>query len=115
MSTGVRGMARLTFHDGGREEFERLSTRLIDLMREKDRGTLSYEIYIDDEGSEVVFLEHFEDSDALIEHNGNVAEVLQAALATGTVTAAVFGPASAELKAMSAGAPVRFYTLLRSL
>jgi quinol monooxygenase YgiN len=111
----LRGIARLKFHDGGLEEFKRQSAEVIELMRERDTGTLSYEIYIDDGESEVVFIEHFKDSDALIEHNENVGEALQAMLATGTVTAEVFGTPSERLRTMFADAPVRFHKLLRSL
>lgn len=83
-------------------------------MRAKDTGTLQYEIYLDEDETECVFLESYGDSDALLDHNENVGDVLQAMLATGTVTAELFN-ASDRLKAMFADAPVRFFTLFRSL
>lgn len=114
-TTELRGIARLTFHDGKLEDFKRLSAECIEIMRVKDTGTLQYEIYFNDNESECVFIERFSDSDALIDHNENVGEVLQAMLATGTVTAELFGNPSDRLKNMFADAPVRFYTLFRSL
>ncbi|WP_051793104.1 putative quinol monooxygenase [Amycolatopsis jejuensis] len=111
----LRGIARLRFHEGRLEDFRRLAKECIDIMRVKDTGTLQYEIYLSDDESECVFIEHFRDSDALLEHNENVGEVLQAMLATGTVTAELFGTPSDRLKAVFADAPVRFYPLFLSL
>ena len=109
-TTELRGVARLTFHEGRREEFERIATQIMELVRTKDSGTLQYDIYIDADKSECIFLEHFRDSDALIEHNSNLGELLQQMLATGSVSAELFGEPSDALKAVLAGSPIRIFT-----
>lgn len=111
----LKGIARLKVHDGKLEEFKRLSAECIEIMRATDSGTLQYEIYVSDDQSECVFIERFSDAEALLEHNKNLGDLLEAMLATGTVSAELFGTPNDELRAKFAGSPVRFYTLLRSL
>lgn len=113
--TELKGIARLRIHDGKLQEFKRLSSECIEIMRAKDSGTLQYEIYFNDDESECVFLERFSDSDALIEHNDNLGVLLEAMLATGAVSAELFGAPSDELRTKFADGPVSFYTLFRSL
>jgi hypothetical protein len=49
----------------------------------------------------------YRDSDALIEHLGDIGEAL---LATGSVSGELLGEPSAELRASLAGSPVRLFT-----
>ena len=114
-SNELRGVARITLHEGKREEFKRLATQVVELARAKDTGTLQYDIYFSDDESECIFLERFADSAALIEHNANLGELLQKMLATGSVSAELFGEPSDALRAMLAGSPIRFFKPFLSL
>src|SRR5262245_44530858 len=47
----LQGIARFTFHEGGLDEFERLSAECMEIVCEKDTGTLQYEHVASDRGS----------------------------------------------------------------
>jgi quinol monooxygenase YgiN len=104
------GIGRFTFHEGKVEEYKRLATECMEIVRTKDTGTLQFDVYFNDDESECVFLERFRDSDALIEHAEHVAHLQEAIMATGTVVGEVLGEPSAELRAKLADSPVRLFT-----
>src|SRR6266487_3173188 len=68
----LQGIARFKFDEGKLEEFKRLSAPCMEIVRTKDRGTLQYEIYFNDDQSEGIVLERYRDSEALIEHGANL-------------------------------------------
>lgn len=98
----LQGIARFKFHEGKVEEYERLSAKAMEIVRTKDTGTLQYEVYLNDDESEAVVIERFRDSEALIEHGANLAEISEAVLATGTVEGELLGEPNEELRAMLA-------------
>jgi quinol monooxygenase YgiN len=111
----LQGIARFTFHEGRLEEFKRLSARCMEIVRTKDSGTLQYDTYFNDDQSECIVLERYKDSDALIEHGANVAHLMAAIVATGTVTGELLGEPSPELRAKLAGGVVRLFTPFQSM
>lgn len=106
----LQGIARFTFHEGKLEEFKRLSGQCMEIVRTKDTGTLQYDIYLNDDESECMVLERYRDSEALIEHAAHLGDLMEAILATGSVTGEFLGEPSAELKAKLADGPVRLFT-----
>src|SRR6476660_5355531 len=100
----------MQFHAGKLEEFKRLSTRLMEVVRTKDTGTLQFEIYFNDDQSECIVLERYKDLEALMEHGANVGELANAIFATGAATSACLGEPSAELGAQLAGSGVQLFT-----
>src|SRR5918995_2798239 len=76
----LQGIARFKFHPGKVEEYKRLSAQAMEIVRTKDTGTLQYEVYFNDDESECVVLERFRDSEALIEHAANLADLNDAVL-----------------------------------
>ena len=106
----LQGIARFKFHEGKVEEYKRLSAQAMEVVRTKDSGTLQYEIYFNDDGSEAIVLERYRDSEALIEHLANLGDLGAAILATGSVTGEVLGEPSEELRANLADGPVRLFT-----
>lgn len=114
--TELQGITRVRFHAGQLEEFKRLAGQCLDVIRAKDSGTLQYDVHINDDQTECVFIERFRDSDALLEHNANLGDLLGEMLSTGTVVSAeLFGNPSDELRERFAGAPVGYFTPLVSL
>ncbi|HTQ69044.1 MAG TPA: antibiotic biosynthesis monooxygenase [Solirubrobacteraceae bacterium] len=111
----IQGVGRLRFHDGKLEEFKRLSTQAMEIVRAKDTGTLQYEVYLRDDQSECIVLERYRDSEALIEHAANLGDLGEAILATGSGSSALLGEPSAELRAMLAGGPVGVFTRFLSM
>jgi quinol monooxygenase YgiN len=106
----LQGIARFSFHDGDVEEFKRLSAKCMEIVRAKDTGTLQYEVYFNDDESECVVLERFTDSEALIQHSENLAELMEPIIATGSVSGELLGDPNDELRARLADSPVRLFT-----
>jgi len=101
------GIARFKFHKGKREEYLRLSDQAMEIVRTKDSGTLKYDIYLNDDQSEVMIIERYRDSAAAIEHAANLGHLFAAVLATVSVVhGELLGEPSAELRAKLAGSEV---------
>ena len=110
----LQGIARFKFHEGKLEEFKRLSAQCVEIVRTRDTGTLQYEIYFNDDQSECIVLELYQDSEALMQHTANIGHLMEAILATGSVSGELLGEPSADLRAQLAGSPVRLFTPFQS-
>ena len=108
------GIARFRFHPGKVEEYKRLSAQAMDIVRAKERGTLEYSIYLNEDESEAVVIERFEGSEALLEHGANMSEISAAVLKTGTVEGELLGD-PAELRANLTGPEPELFTPYLSL
>jgi quinol monooxygenase YgiN len=112
----LQGIVRFKFHEGKLKEFKRLSAQAMEIVRTKDTGTLQYEVYFNDDQSECIALERFRDSEALIEHAANLGDLMEAILATGSVSGELIGEPSAELRARLADSEVpRLFTPYMSM
>jgi quinol monooxygenase YgiN len=56
------------------------------ILRIEDTGTLQYGICLNDNESECVVPERYRDSEALIQHAAHLGDLLEATLATGSVS-----------------------------
>src|SRR6185503_18645965 len=110
-STELQGIVRFRFHDGSVEEFKRLSAQCMEIVRAQDTGTLQYDTFFNDDETECIVIERFCDSEALIQHGENLAHLMDAIIATGTVFGELLGELSAELRSRFAdGGPVQLFT-----
>jgi len=101
------GIARFKFLEGKREEYLRLSDQAMDIVRAKEPGTLGYDLYLNGDRSECMFIERYRDSEAAIEHAANLGHLFPAVLATVSVVhGELLGEPSAELRAKLAGSDV---------
>src|SRR6478735_8372455 len=106
-ATELQAIVRFRFHDGDVEEFKRLSAQCLEIVRAKDTGTLQYDTYFNADETECIVLERFRDADALIQHGENLAHLMDAIIATGSVCGELLGELSAELRArFAADGPV---------
>jgi quinol monooxygenase YgiN len=111
VTTELQAIVRFRFHDGNVEEFKRLSTQCMEIVRTQDTGTLQYDTYFNDDETECIVIERFRDSDALIQHGENLAHLMDAITATGSVSGELLGDPNAELRArITAGGPVQLFT-----
>ena len=106
----LQGIARCTFHADRLEEFKPLAAQAMEIVRNKDTGTLQFEISFNDDQSECIVLERYRDSEALIEHAEHFGDLSEAIIRTGSFAGELIGEPSAELKTMLAGGPIRLFT-----
>lgn len=110
-TTELQGIVRFRFHDGAVEEFKRLSEQCMEIVRTQDTGTLQYDTYFNDDETECIVLERFTDADALITHGENLAHLMDAIVATGSVSGELLGDLNPELRARFAeDGPVQLFT-----
>src|SRR5262245_43290668 len=106
----IKGIARVKFHPGKVEELKRLSAEAMEIVRTKDRGTLQYEIFFNQDESEAVVFERYRDADAAIEHFANISHLMEPLLATATITGEVLGTPNAKMREMLAGGGPNLFT-----
>ena len=110
-ATELQAIVRFRFHDGDVEEFKRLSAQCMEIVRTQDTGTLQYDTYFNDDETECIVIERFRDSDALIQHGEHLAHLMDAIVATGSVSGELLGDLDAELRArFSDDGPVQLFT-----
>jgi quinol monooxygenase YgiN len=66
--------ARLKVRDGQLEGFKRQAAEMMRQTREKDTGTLAYDWFLSNDGTECEVREAYVDADALVEHAFNIRE-----------------------------------------
>ena len=84
-----------------------MSAQCMEIVRTKDNRTLQYQIYFNDDQSECIVLERHKDSEALIQHAANLGDLMEAILATGSVSGELPGEPSADRRAQLAGLRVK--------
>jgi quinol monooxygenase YgiN len=101
------GIARFKINEGKLEEFKRLSAQAMEIVKAKDIGTVGYDTYFNEDESECVVLERFTDSQALIVHAENMAELSAQILAIVTVVhGELLGDPNEEIRANLAASEV---------
>ncbi|MGH8996816.1 MAG: putative quinol monooxygenase, partial [Acidimicrobiales bacterium] len=78
----IKGIARVKFHPGKREEWKRLTKQAMEIVRTRDPGTLQYEVFFNDDESEAIVFERYRDADAALEHFTNVGHLISPTSAT---------------------------------
>src|ERR1700754_2306621 len=105
----IKGIARVKFHPGKREEWKRLTEQAMEIVRTKDTGTLQYEIFFNADESEAIVFERYRDADAALEHFANISHLMAPIMATASVTGEVLGTPNAKMKVeLAKGGPQLF-------
>jgi len=107
--------ARLTIHDGKLAEFKEVAAACMQSVREKDSGTLQYDWFLNPDGTECVVRETYRDSDAVLEHVGNLGDTMGALLAVCDMDLEVYGSPSAELVAATTDLAPKVYSHVQSI
>ncbi len=107
--------ARVKIHPGKLDEFKRLSALCMESARNKDTGTLEYDVFLSDDQSEGMVHERYRDSDSLLQHTANLGELMAAIMKVASFDGEICGtPSPALLKAIE-GSGVRLLKLHQSL
>jgi quinol monooxygenase YgiN len=111
----IKGIARVKFHPGKVEEWKRLSAEAVEIVRTKDKGTLQYEIFLNEDESEAVVFERYRNADAAIEHFSNIGHLMEPLLATASITGEVLGTPNAKMKEMLGEGVPKLFTPWKAL
>ena len=115
-STELQAIVRFRFHAGAVDEFKRLSDQCMEIVRAQDTGTLQYDTFFNHDETECIVIERFTDADALIQHGENLAHLMDAIIATGSVSGELLGDLSPELRSRFADdGPVQLFTPWKTL
>src|SRR5690349_22129628 len=105
----IKGVARAKIRPGKLDEYKRLCAEAMEIVRTKDRGTLQYEIFFNEDESEAIVYERYRDADAALEHFANIGHLMAPLMATASVTGEVLGTPNARMKAeLAKGGPQLF-------
>ena len=107
--------ARLTIHEGKLDEFRDVAAKCMQSVREKDSGTLQYDWFFNEEHTECVVREKYRDSDAVMEHMGNLGELLGSLMSLCSMDLEVYGSPSAELAEAAAALAPSVYHHFQSI
>ena len=111
--------ARLKVRDGQLEGFKQQAAEMMRQAREKDTGTLAYDWFLSEDGTECEVREAYVDADALVDHALHVHEARDAMFERFAYDhqMALYGDPSPRLAELMAkvGVDVTRYTLLQSL
>ncbi len=111
----IQGIARLQIHDGKLEEFKRVASQCMQVVRTKDTGTLQYELYFNEDQTECIVLERYRDVQSMLQHQNNIGGLMDALLKTCTGSGVACGKATTELVKALEGSPVRLFRPYQAL
>lgn len=95
----IQAVARFKIHSGKTDEFKRLSQNCMNLAREKDPGTIRYDVFLNDDETEAVVYEEYESPEAHMAHFKNMGENASAIFKIVDMEGELWGEPSPELKA----------------
>jgi quinol monooxygenase YgiN len=111
--------AKLRVREGKLAEFKRQAAEMMRQAREKDTGTLAYDWFLSDDGTECEVREAYVDADALVDHALHVREARDALFAEAAYDhrTAFYGQPSPRLEELinRIGVDVTRFTLLQVL
>lgn len=94
----IQVTARLKIKQGKTAEFKDVAGKCIELVRTRDTGTLQYDWFVNDAGTECVVRETYRDSEAVFEHMGNLGDTLGELLSLCSMDLEVYGSPSNALR-----------------
>ena len=102
--------------EGKLEEFKELAAESIKLSKERDTGTLKYDIYISSDETESEVREEYKNSEAVLEHMVNLSETLENAFVDFPIVHVnIYGDPSPELLEAVKGIDIRVYSFSQGL
>ncbi len=111
----IQVTASLKIHEGKLDEFKMVAAKCMNTVREKDSGTLQYDWFLSKNHSECHVIERYKNSDAALEHTGNLGEILGELLAVIDLSLIVYGEPSDKLKSAMEGLDIKYYSTLQKL
>jgi len=117
--TNFEVRARLKVREGKLEEFKRQAAEMMRQTRDKDTGTLAYDWFVSNDGTECEVREAYVEADALVDHAFHVREARDVMFEEFAYDhkMAFYGEPSPRLVELvdKIGVNVTYYTLLQAL
>ncbi|MET0987300.1 MAG: antibiotic biosynthesis monooxygenase [Steroidobacteraceae bacterium] len=114
-STTIRAVARFKIQPGQGDEFKRYAAECLQAAVSLDHGTLAYEWFMSQDGSECVVLEAYKDGSALLEHSKNGGRHVGKLLKLSEVSLNMFADPIPEVLAVLKAMPVKLFKRLQGL
>ncbi len=112
MST-IHVTAHLAIHDGKLDAFLSNADKCMEIVRDKDTGTLQYDWFLNPDKTACAVREQYRDSAAVFEHITNLGDTLGELLATCDMALEVCGDVSPELRGALAQMDAKVYGPLK--
>jgi quinol monooxygenase YgiN len=106
----IKGIARVKIHPGKLDEWKRLTEQAMEIVRTRDPRTLQYEVFFNDDESEAIVFERYQDADAALEHFANIGHLMEPLMATATVTGEILGTPNETMRAQLGDGEPRLFT-----
>jgi quinol monooxygenase YgiN len=105
----IKGIARVKFYPGKRDEWKHLTAQAMEIVRTQDRGTLQYEVFFNEDESEAIVFERYRDAEAALDHFAHIGHLMEPLMATAKVTGEVLGTPNENMRAqLGEGEPKLF-------
>ena len=111
----IQVTARLKIHEGKFEEFKEWAKECMTSTKSKDTGTLQYDWFLNTDQTECIARESYSDSNAVLEHVGNLGEIFGRVSEIGDLSLEVYGNPSEELIAATAEMDIVTYSFYQGL
>ena len=102
--------ARWRIHDGKLDEYKKLAEQCLAITKEKDKETLQFDWYFNQDQTECVVREKYPDSNALLVHISNLGELLGNLFQVGDLDVEIYGNPSQELLNATTGINKKVYS-----
>ena len=106
----IQVSAHLSIHPGKLAEFKTVAEQCMKSVREKDTGTLQYDWFLNEDQTVCRVREKYRDSDAVLEHMGNLGETLGHLLTLVDMSLEVYGTPSEQLLMATEGMDIKWYS-----
>jgi quinol monooxygenase YgiN len=96
--TPIETYAKFLIHQGQLEEFKRRVQANVNVVREKDPGTLRYDWFLDEDKMECVAMDTYKNEESLYAHQANATSTMGAVLECADMEVTFLGQPSTEAK-----------------
>lgn len=102
--------ARLKIHEGKLNEFKKVATQCLMVVKERDKNTRQYDWFFNEDYTECVVRELYVNSNAVFEHLANLSELFPQMLQTADLFLEVYGDPTPQLKEALSNMNIKYYT-----
>jgi quinol monooxygenase YgiN len=107
--------ARLKIHKGQLGDFKAVAKKCLRIVQDKDKGTLQYDWFLDEDAGVCLVQEQYRDSNAVLEHVANLGETMSELLSHADMELDVCGDPSPELMKAAESMKVSLYRYFQGL